>query len=347
MNLSVLRASGLVTVPRRSAFATMMPPLMRLLRPGDWVKNLFVFPALVFGLPAHLERGESLWPMVGAATMAFVVFCLIASGFYAINDVLDAEKDRGHPVKRRRPVAAGTVRPGTATGLGVVLIALAIGLAYLVAPLLMFVLVLYALLQIGYNFGIKRVMFVDVIALASGFALRATAGAAAMAIPISIWLLLCVFFLCVFLGFVKRMCDLSSAGTEAGSTWRSPAGYDDPLELNWLLGMSGALAVVTYLMYALSEHAFLLFGVRALGFALLSPLAMLCMHRFYRLARRGETDSPLAVLRSDRVVMVTAVCFSIGVLATLWFPPIERVLDGLFLARPELLADEGLTGNGP
>jgi len=313
----------------------MMLPMIRLLRPGDWVKNLFVFPALVFSLPAQIEQGEPILAMIGAVLLAFVAFCMISSGFYAINDVVDAEKDRGHPVKRRRPVASGAVAPAVAFITGVTLIALSLVLAAFVAKLLVLVLLLYAALQIGYNFGIKRIMFVDVMAIACGFALRATAGAAAMSVPISIWLLLCVFFLCVFLGFVKRMCDLSSAGSEAGSTWRSPAGYDDPLELNWLLGMSGVLAVITYLMYALSDHAFLLFGVRALGFAILSPLAMLCMHRFYRLARRGETDSPLEVLRHDRIVLVAAILFGLGVLATLWFPPVETVLDGLFLARPE------------
>ena len=314
----------------------MSLPLLRLLRPGDWIKNLFVFPALVFGLPAQVARGESVMPMVVAVVIAFVAFCLIASGFYAINDVLDAEKDRRHPVKRRRPVASGAVAPRTAMVLGIVLILASFVIAAFVANLLVLVLACYALLQLGYNFGIKRVMFVDVLALASGFALRATAGAAAMAVPISIWLLLCVFFLCVFLGFVKRLCDLSSAGAEAGSTWRSPAGYDDPLELNWLLGMSGVMAIVTYLMYALSDHAYVLFGTRALGFALLSPLPMLCMHRFYRLARRGETDSPLDVLRRDRIVMIAAAAFSLGVLATIWFPPVEEVLSGLFLARPEM-----------
>jgi 4-hydroxybenzoate polyprenyltransferase len=201
-------------------------------------------------------------------------------------------------------------------------------------------LVVYSLLQAMYNLQLKRVMFVDVVAIAIGFALRATAGAAAIEVQLSIWLLLCVFFLCLYLGFVKRLCDIASARAADGSKWESPAGYGDMIELNWLLGVSAVLALMMYLMYSLSQHALSLFGSRALGFALLSPLVMIVMHRFYRRAYRGTSDSPLSALREDRAVLVAVILFSVGTLAILFAPQVQNVLDLLYVAG----ASDGIHG---
>ncbi len=316
----------------------MLMAIIRLMRPGDWVKNVFVLPALVFALPTVAFSAEAraagvpdLLPMIGATFLAFLAFCLMASGFYAINDVVDAPKDRLHPVKRHRPVASGEIPPGVAATFGGILVIAAPIVGLMVNSSLAWVLLLYALLQASYNLGLKRVMLVDVVAVALGFALRATAGAVAIEVQISIWLALCVFFLCVYLGFIKRLCDLASAEAQGKSEWKSPAGYDDRGELNWLLGVGAVLAIVTYLMYTLSEHAWSLFGSRALGLALLSPLVMIAIHRFYRRAWYGFSDSPLDALRHDRVVLVTVVLFSAGVLATLYVPIVGQTLDKLFI----------------
>ncbi len=305
------------------------------MRPGDWTKNVFVLPAFVFSLPGFLAESKPITEPVVGTVIGFVTFCLIASGFYALNDVLDAAKDRLHPVKRRRPVASGEVAPAAALALSATLIAASFIIAAMYRPSLALVLVGYAVLQAGYNLGIKRIMFVDVVGLATGFALRATAGAAAIHVQISVWLLLCVFFLCLYLGFIKRLCDLSSAELEGNTEWTSPAGYDDRIELNWLLGVSAVLAMVTYLMYALSDHARLLFQSRAIGFALLSPIVLIVIHRFYRRASRGRSDSPLDALREDRVVVISIVLFSVGVLATLFVPGVQQVLEALFVAGAE------------
>ncbi len=308
----------------------MAAPLIKLMRPGDWVKNVFVLIAPVFSLAAVRGAQEPVLPVIADALLAVVAFCCLASGFYALNDVVDVEKDRRHPVKRRRPVASGAVTAPRAVALGLGLIALAFALAAAVNLPLMATLLAYALLQVSYNLGIKRVMLVDVIAIATGFALRATAGAVAIDVRISVWLLLCVFFLCLYLGFIKRLCDLASADAASGSDWTSPAGYDDRDEISWLLAVSAVVAIVTYLMYALSEHARSLFGSRAIGFALLSPLVMITIHRFYRRASRGMSDSPLTALREDRVVLSTILLFGAGVLATLYVPQVESILARIF-----------------
>lgn len=310
----------------------MLPPLLRLLRPGDWTKNVFVLPAVVFSLPRFVQEGTDAVVrglLEGAA--AFACFCLVASAFYAVNDVLDVEKDRRHPVKRHRPIASGAVSPNLAVLTALVLAAGGFGLALATDRGLAVVLLLYALLQVVYNWFVKRIMLLDVIGLATGFALRATAGAVAIDAGISIWMLLCVFFLCLFLGFVKRLCDLSSAAAEGRTDWKSPAGYDDRIELNWLLGISAVLAVMTYLMYALSDHARAIFGARAIGFALLSPLVLLVIHRFYRRASRGTSDSPLGALLEDRVVLASILLYGAGTVTVLLVPPVERALDRTFL----------------
>lgn len=316
----------------------MIVPLIRLMRPGDWVKNVFVLPALVFALPTLLADRVAgvdvhLSELVINTLLAFIAFCLVSSGFYAINDVADAASDRLHPVKKSRPVAAGLVPPGVATAFGIMLIVLAFMLGAMVNHHLGMVLFLYAVLQVAYNVKLKRVMLVDVVTVALGFALRATAGAVAIERTISVWLVLCVFFLCLYLGFIKRLCDLTSAEVRGKGQWRSVGGYDDHAELNWLLGVSAVLAIVTYLMYALSDHAWAIFGSRSVGFALLSPLVMIAIHRFYRRANRGASDSPLEALMEDRTVLAAVLLFTIGVACTLYVPQVQQALDSLFIVH--------------
>ena len=313
----------------------MILPFIKLMRPGDWTKNLFVLPALIVSAPRLVSEGADAGPLILNTALAFIAFCLLASGFYAVNDIADAPQDRRHPIKRLRPVASGAVTPGRALVFGVLLIIVGLAVALAVSRMLLLTLLCYALLQILYNVRIKHAMLVDVVALALGFALRATAGAVAIDVRISVWLLLCVFFLCLYLGFIKRLCDLSSAAAAGDTHWKSPAGYDDRIELNWLLGISAALAIVTYLMYATSEHAWALFGSRSVGFALLSPLVMITIHRFYRRASRGRSDSPLSALLEDRTVLVCVVLFALGVILSLYVPHVQRVFEHIFVAGVE------------
>jgi len=305
-------------------------PIIRLLRPADWAKNIFVLPALLFSIPALEESGAGIWPLAGKTALAVVSFSLLSSVCYILNDILDRERDRLHPVKRLRPMASGAVSTSTAAVLAAGLLAASIALGFMIHANLLLVLVLYLLLQACYNAGLKRIMFVDATTVAIGFALRAAAGAVAIDRPMSIWLLLSVFFLCLYLAFIKRLCDLSLAEREEGSAWQSPAGYNDRTELNWQLGISGTLAVLTYMMYALSDHALDLFGPRAVGFALLTPLVLICMHRFYRRASGGRSDSPVAALREDPIVFISLVGFSVGMLMILYVPAIARLLEGFF-----------------
>ena len=310
-----------------------MPAWFRLLRPGDWTKNVFVLIAPVFwvaGHPAEASSGD-LRPIVVATALAFAAFCLCASGFYAINDAIDAPRDRTHPVKRKRPVAAGEVSPAVAKVGGGLLVAGGLAVAFAAGTGAGFTLVAYSVLQVLYNAAFKRWPVIDVSTVAIGFSMRAACGALAIGTPISPWLVAVVFSLTLYLGFIKRLCDLSSARLAGNPDWRSPAGYDDPLELSWLLGMSGTLTVVGYLAYSLSRHALEIFGVRAAGFALLTPLVIVATFRFYRRARLGQSDSPLAALREDPAVLASIALFTAGTLAVLYAPGVGEALGRLFL----------------
>ena len=178
--------------------------MLRLLRPVDWVKNVFVLPALVFSLPRMVQDGVELMPALWATLAAVAGFCATASGFYAINDALDVTSDRKHPVKCRRPIASGAISVRTGLAVGVLLPALSILTAFSIDVGLGWILLAYGMLQVLYNLGLKRCHGLDVMVLAGGFTLRAAAGAAAIDRPISVWLLLEVFFLTLFLAFIKR-----------------------------------------------------------------------------------------------------------------------------------------------
>ena len=312
----------------------MLAAYVRLLRPADWIKNVLVLAAVVFA------RQLTNRAAVLHALIAFVAFVFLSSGFYCINDALDVNEDRQHPVKRLRPVASGEIPRATAAILGVLLIAAGIALGFAVNTWLGITCLLYIALQLIYNAWLKRVMMVDVTAVACGFVLRAAAGAAAIGVKLSIWLALCVFFLTLYLGFIKRLCDLSTAeragatgGDDRPGSWHSVAGYDNRSELNWLLGVTAVLAIMNYLMYALSEQTRDLFGPGSIGFALLTPLVVIAIHRFYRRASLGWSDRPMEAIVRDRAVRACVLLFAAGVLVSIYVPAVQRLLDAAFFRK--------------
>ncbi|MDA1007742.1 MAG: UbiA prenyltransferase family protein [Planctomycetota bacterium] len=312
-----------------------MPPLqsiLRLLRPGDWTKNVFVLLPLVFWSASTGRDADSatMRLVIEASLIAFSSFCLAASGWYCLNDAMDVEEDRLHPKKQHRPVASGAVSVRCAVTLGIVLLVSSIGVAAMASKAAAAVMVLYCLMQGAYNIRLKRTTFVDVATIASGFCLRAIAGAAASGIPISPWLLLCVFFLTLYLGLIKRAYDMTTA-IAADSKWKQRAGYGDVRELDWLMGITAAMTVLMYVMYAMSDHAHRLYGVRAFGLALLSPIVLLALQRFHKRAMQGRSDSPLAALREDALIRIAILGWALGSWVVLYWAPIVPILDRLLI----------------
>ena len=232
------------------------------LRPRQWLKNLFVFAGIVFAAKIG-DAGR--W---AEAVAAFVAFCAASSASYLLNDVRDAPHDRLHALKRSRPIArtelSSRAALAAAAALAVGSVAVAAGLGWPTLGLL----AAFLALQVSYSLGLKHVVLVDVLAIGGLFVIRAAAGAAAVDVKISDWLLICTALLALFLGFAKRRGELVLVGAERTPGRPVLEGYS--LELvDQLLSVVGASTVIAYSLYALENKAgampatipFVLFGV--------------------------------------------------------------------------------------
>lgn len=218
--------------------------LWHLMRPRQWSKNIFVFFGLLL---SPIEPDTSQVLMV---CLAAVVFSLGASGVYVLNDLADRESDRNHPQKRSRPLAAGTVSVGAATQLLAGLWLIGFVLAYLVSPIMVVLLAAYIGLNLGYSYGLKHVIYVDVAVLASGYVLRVLAGTLAVGNPPTGWLLFSTTALALFLGFTKRRVELAKFLSD-GASYRRVLQLYSLATLNravWLSALSTALSYTLYTM---------------------------------------------------------------------------------------------------
>ena len=267
--------------------------LLRLLRAKQWTKNAVVFAAYVFALGDQNQSLDAweLWKVCLAA----VAFALVSSAVYIFNDLRDAPQDRLHPIKCRRPIASGLVPPGPALGLAAVLLAAGLGGAWRLGGDLLAVIGGYFGLQVLYSLWLKRIPLLDVIVIALGFVLRALAGAVAIHVPISPWLLLCTLLLALFLGLCKRRhekVNLAGAGTRAVLD-----GYDERL-LDLLITMTGAAALVCYSIYTLWPETVAKFGTPWLGATI--PFVVFGIFRYMDLVyRRDQGDRPEHILLTD------------------------------------------------
>ena len=219
-----------------------MPPVIKLLRPHQWLKNVLVAAApLAAGI--LFELGSIL-----GVLLAFVVFCLASSGIYVVNDLLDVEEDRAHPKKRFRPIAAGQVNPRVAAVIAVVLLVVAPALSFLNGWELATVVLVYEVLQLAYCFWLKHIVVVDLVVVSSGFLIRAVAGAVAVGVPASQWFLLVMSFGSLFMVAGKRYSE-KLAHQDGGATRRSLTGYTlSYLRFAWQI--SAGLALIAYSLWA-------------------------------------------------------------------------------------------------
>lgn len=226
-------------------------PFILIIRPQQWVKNLFVFLPMFFG---GMMLDGSTWL---SALWTFLAFSLMASAVYCFNDVRDAEADRNHPRKRMRQVAAGNISPMQALALMAILglISLAIATQLLPRHWMMVggVLILYFVLNIAYSLGLKRIAIVDVMIIAFGFVLRVVAGGIACGISLSPWIVVMTFLLTLFLAFAKRRDDVVIRLDTGVVTRQSTIAYTLPF-LNQVLGLLAAVTMIGYILYTLSPE---------------------------------------------------------------------------------------------
>src|SRR5262245_20598194 len=297
----------------RTSFGSERPVLGALvvsLRPRQWVKNLFVFAGLVFG-------GKLLDPGAAALTLAtFAVFCAMSGVVYLINDVADRERDRRHPAKRERPIAAGRLSAGVAAAAAVVLFAagLVAGLA-IGAPVALAAMAYVALLSV-YSLSLKHVVIIDVLAVAGGFVLRAAAGALAIAVEISGWLLICTILAALFLALGKRRHEYLTLGAQAAQHRPILAQYDAGL-LDQMIAVVTASLVTAYALYTMSPETVARFHTRWMPATL--PFVLYGIFRYlYLLYRQQMGGTPSELFLNDPPLRLNTLLWILAVLLIIY-----------------------------
>jgi len=264
--------------------------LLQLMRPKHWTKNIFLFAALVFG--QKLTDPVA----VGRAVGGFICFCLAASAVYIFNDIIDRQADRLHPEKRNRPLAAGTVGVGLAALTAVLCAAAALAGSLVLGRSFAAVVLAYIALVVLYTLLLKRVLVLDCIVISVGFCLRAIAGAEAVGVFISPWLIVCTFALCLFLAFSKRFTELTQLRQDSESFRKTLGGYTPEL-LAHMVDVTSGLAVVCFLLYAMDERTLRLFGTNNLVYT--TPFVLYCVFRFSASMQKGRYSDPVQLILGD------------------------------------------------
>jgi 4-hydroxybenzoate polyprenyltransferase len=286
--------------------------LLRSLRPSQWTKNLFVFAGLIFG--EKLRDPEA----VVQACLAFAVFCLLSGTVYLINDVLDREADRLHPIKSRRPVASGAIAPAAALTTAAILVVLSLSLAFTINRTFGLVAASYLTLLALYSLSLKHVVIVDVIVLAGGFVLRAYGGAVAINVAFSHWLLLLMLLLALFLGLSKRRAELVSLASDARGHRPSLAEYS-PYLLDQMIGVVTASTLLAYAFYTISPETTAKFHTDHL--LLTVPFPLYGIFRYlYLVHQREGGGNPSEMLLTDKPLLLCVALWGVAVIAILYTP---------------------------
>ncbi len=282
---------------------------MRALRPEQWIKNGVVFAPLVFGLRL-LEPAAIL-----ASLAAFAVFCAASSAVYLWNDICDLERDRGHPRKALRPIAAGEISVGGAAAMAAGLAGAGLAGGYLVAPELALVTALYLAVNLAYSLRLKHVAIVDVLLVAFGFVLRAVAGGSAISVSVSPWLVVCTFMVMLFLALGKRRAELAELAA-AGAHRPASRGYTLEL-LDQMMTVVVAATIVSYCLYTLSPEVRSSFGVTHLEMTV--PFVVYGLFRYLQIVREGDrAENPSRALVTDRRILLTTLLWGGLVLLLLY-----------------------------
>ncbi len=295
--------------------------LVKTLRPHQWVKNLFVLAPMFFHKDVFLAtaQGPALnLRVTGRALGATFVFCLLAGAVYTMNDLVDVEADRVHPIKRWRPIASGAVPEGMARAMAVALVGLSLGASYLVSAGLAVVAVAYFAENAAYSFRLKKVAFLDVGLIALGFVLRVLGGGFATDVHVSGYMLACTALLALFLGFGKRRHEL--ALENAGKQRAALEAYS-ARSLNVALAVTGAATAVTYVAYTLDPATRAFFNSNYLW--LTAPFTVFGIARFLQLvsgrAGRGlRAESPTQEMLRDVPFVLNLVLWVIVVVAIVY-----------------------------
>lgn len=282
--------------------------MIRLARPGHWIKNGVVFMPVITGLQIF---NIDAWFRAFAAAVAF---CFASSCVYILNDIKDRQYDKAHPLKKNRPLASGQINISTAVAEALVFLLLALTIAQGLSVLVTLIILSYLILQISYTTLLKHIVLVDVICIAMGFVLRAASGAAAITVEISPWLFICMFTICLFMGFCKRYSEIVTAGDKQQAQDHRPALIEyTPELLTHLITLSAGVAVVAFLVYGLNERTVEQFGTNYFIYTL--PIVVYAVFRFAMLSMKGCYADPADLILHDRPFQITILIWILFILA--------------------------------
>ena len=275
---------------------TLLYSLLKLLRPEQWAKNLFIFIPIFFA--GDFFNIDALLKLA----VAFLSFSFVASAIYILNDYRDIEADRAHPEKCERPMASGIISANIGLTTMLIMATIGLGVGFALSPWFFSILVAYAAINIGYSFGLKHVGILDIFLIASGFLLRTISGGIVADVPISQWLIIMIFLLAVFLAIAKRRDDLVIGKSSGILVRKSVKNYN--LEfVNSCMTMIAGIIIVAYLMYTISDDVVLRLGKHLVY---TSVFVIAAMMRYLQITLvENNSGSPTKILYKDAFIKVT------------------------------------------
>ena len=309
-------SSSPVTVPDTSfsevSDRSLALNLLIALRPGQWSKNLLVFAGLLFGLrlfePAAIVQ----------AVAAFAIFCALSGVVYLINDVADRDSDRRHPLKAKRPIASGALPVSTAVAAAGLIATAALAASLALGGWFLVVAVSYVVLQALYSIRLKHIVIIDVLTLSIGFVLRAVAGAVAVRVEFSHWLLVCTILLALFMSLAKRRHEIVLLADTA-ATHRPILGEYSAYLLDQMIAVVTASTLVAYVFYTVSPETQQKFGTEWLGLTIPFPLYGIFRY-LYLVHRREGGGSPADLLMTDRPLLACVALWAAAVALIIYRP---------------------------
>lgn len=290
--------------------------LVRTARPQQWAKNLLLYAGFIFSARTEWSwRQPDEWmPLLLMATAGFIVFNVLSSGTYFINDAVDAEADQRHPRKRLRPVAAGRISPRNAWLIGVTLLTAGACAALLIEASFALAALAYVLITLAYSLLLKQLVIVDVLAVATGFALRGIAGALIIGVPISPWLYVCTTLGALFIAAMKRRQEVMLLDGAAASHRAVLGEYSVPV-LDQMASVALAATIVAYSLYTTTAEN--LPANHSMLFTL--PWVLYGLFRFRLLADRQPERNADELIAHDLPLLVAIVGFGLTALVVLAF----------------------------
>ncbi len=281
------------------------------MKPEQWIKNSFVFAALLFSQNL-LNLSKDIKAIVG-----FIIFCMITSCAYIINDLIDLEKDKLHPTKSRRPLASGSLNKTTAVTTIVLLCFTGLFLAFYMNSLFGIIVLTYLLLNIGYSLYLKNVVILDVVTISAGFVLRVLGGAIIISVTASQWLVLCTILLSLFLGFSKRRHELVLLEDKA-STHRKVLSYYNTYFLDQMIAIVTASTLICYVLYTMSEHTIEKLSTSKLIYTV--PFVLYGIFRYlYLVHQKEEGGNPTEVMFTDKPMIINTILWVITSVIFIYF----------------------------